>query len=77
MQSVETKGGEVKRRDMLRRVLSAVAPWIVGVLCFCAIDYHFYAPQIDGRSLSQGDIAQYFCVRHAAGVVRCEPRGAH
>lgn len=59
VQSVETKGGEVKRRDMLRRVLSAVAPWIVGVLCFCAIDYHFYAPQIDGRSLSQGDIAQY------------------
>lgn len=41
------------------KVVYSVAPWLVGVLCFWLVSYHFYAPQFDGKSLSQGDIAQY------------------
>ena len=41
------------------KVVYGVAPWLVGALCFWLVSYHFYAPQFDGKSLSQGDIAQY------------------
>ncbi|MBP3548183.1 MAG: YfhO family protein [Alistipes sp.] len=39
--------------------LMDLAPWVVGVLIFWMVSHHFYAPQFEGRSLSQGDIAQY------------------
>ena len=34
-------------------------PWCVAVVLFFGISYIFYAPQFEGRSLQQGDIAQY------------------
>ena len=36
-----------------------VAPWIVALVSFFAVSYIFYAPQFEGLSLGQGDIAQY------------------
>lgn len=41
------------------RCVMAVAPWFVGLMIFWFVSHHFYAPQFDGKSLSQGDIAQY------------------
>lgn len=41
------------------RWVMAIAPWLVGVLVFWLVSHHFYAPQFEGKSLSQGDIAQY------------------
>ncbi|MBO5832590.1 MAG: hypothetical protein J6Q95_04795 [Alistipes sp.] len=41
------------------KVVYSIAPWLVGALLFFVVCYHFYAPQFDGKSLSQGDIAQY------------------
>lgn len=41
------------------RWVAAIAPWGVGLLLFCAVAYLFYAPQFEGLSLGQGDIAQY------------------
>lgn len=43
----------------IRKVFYNIAPWFVGVLCFWFVSYHFYSPQFDGKSLMQGDIAQY------------------
>ncbi|MBO7190302.1 MAG: hypothetical protein J6V55_06925 [Alistipes sp.] len=34
-------------------------PWVVAVVLFFGVSYTFYAPQFEGRSLAQGDIAQY------------------
>lgn len=34
-------------------------PWLVGLLIFWVVSYTFYAPQFEGKSLGQGDIAQY------------------
>ena len=42
-----------------RGFIKAIAPWIVGVVLFWVVSYHFYAPQFEGQSLTQGDIAQY------------------
>ena len=47
-----TQGGVMK-------VVRSIAPWFVGALLFGFVNYYFYAPQFDGKSLSQGDIAQY------------------
>lgn len=41
------------------RYVCMAAPWIVGLLLFWVVSHHFYAPQFEGKSLSQGDIAQY------------------
>lgn len=48
----------VARSGWIDRVMS-VAPWFVGVVLFWCVSYIFFAPQYDGKSLSQGDIAQY------------------
>ena len=45
--------------EAIVKVVYSIAPWVVGVVCFWLVGYHFYAPQFDGKSLSQGDIAQY------------------
>lgn len=34
-------------------------PWITGLALFVLASLNFYAPQLDGKSLGQGDIAQY------------------
>ena len=39
--------------------LQKALPWLMGVFIFWAVSYSFYAPQFDGKSLGQGDIAQY------------------
>ena len=36
-----------------------ILPWVVGIAIFVAVGLVFYAPQFDGKSLGQGDIAQY------------------
>ena len=46
-------------RSGVMKVAYSIAPWLVGALLFFVVNYHFYAPQFDGKSLSQGDIAQY------------------
>ena len=43
----------------ITRLGGLIAPWIVGLVAFFAVSYIFYAPQFDGLSLGQGDIAQY------------------
>ena len=40
-------------------VLSGAAALVVAVILFFGVSYTFYAPQFEGRSLAQGDIAQY------------------
>lgn len=37
----------------------AIAPWLVGIAIFWGVSFNFFAPQFEGKSLSQGDIAQY------------------
>ena len=36
-----------------------LTPWVVAVVLFFGVSYIFYAPQFEGKSLRQGDIAQY------------------
>ena len=36
-----------------------ILPWVVGIAIFVVASLVFYAPQFDGKSLGQGDIAQY------------------
>ena len=36
-----------------------VLPWLVGGILFWVVNYTFFAPQFDDKSLGQGDIAQY------------------
>ena len=38
---------------------SRFAPWVVAVVLFFGVSSIFYAPQFEGKSLAQGDIAQY------------------
>ena len=42
-----------------RIVRSRALPWVVAVVLFFGVSYTFYAPQFEGKSLQQGDIAQY------------------
>lgn len=37
----------------------SLLPWITGIALFVAVNLLFYAPQFEGKSLGQGDIAQY------------------
>ncbi len=50
------EGGTIRN---ITRLGGLIAPWIVGLVAFFAVSYIFYAPQFDGLSLGQGDIAQY------------------
>ena len=36
-----------------------ILPWVVGIAIFVVASLEFYAPQFEGKSLGQGDIAQY------------------
>ncbi|MBO7262786.1 MAG: hypothetical protein J6U95_07650 [Alistipes sp.] len=36
-----------------------ILPWVVGIAIFVVVGLVFYAPQFEGKSLGQGDIAQY------------------
>ena len=38
---------------------SRFTPWVVAVVLFFGVSSIFYAPQFEGKSLAQGDIAQY------------------
>lgn len=58
---VAAQGGAKGR---LRSVLRCVAPWVVGIILFWVASYAFYAPQFEGKALSQGDIAQYAGMSH-------------
>ena len=40
-------------------LLARLMPWVVAIVLFFGVSYYFYAPQFEGKSLSQGDIAQY------------------
>lgn len=40
-------------------VASRFAPWVVALVLFFGVSSIFYAPQFEGKSLAQGDIAQY------------------
>ena len=45
--------------ERLRAWLLAVLPWAVGIMIFVNVCNHFFAPQFDNKTLSQGDIVQY------------------
>lgn len=40
-------------------LVSRYTPWVVAVVLFWGVSSLFYAPQFEGKSLAQGDIAQY------------------
>ncbi len=40
-------------------MVSRYMPWVVAVVLFWGVSSIFYAPQFEGKSLAQGDIAQY------------------
>ena len=50
--------GDFERYSLMWWLQKAL-PWLMGVLIFWVVSYNFYAPQFDGKSLGQGDIAQY------------------
>ena len=45
--------------DALKACGKKALPWVVGVVIFAVVSLRFFAPQFDGKSLGQGDIAQY------------------
>lgn len=45
--------------ERLRAWLLAALPWAVGIMIFVNVCNHFFAPQFDNKTLSQGDIVQY------------------
>lgn len=47
-----------------KMVKSRLLPWVVAVVLFFGVSYTFYAPQFEGKSLAQGDIAQYAGMSH-------------
>ncbi|MBR6545211.1 MAG: hypothetical protein IKT66_07330 [Alistipes sp.] len=57
MDAVNMQSSDIWQR--VKPLLGAVAPWVVGVLTFMFVSYQFFAPQFEGKSLAQGDIAQY------------------
>lgn len=57
MGSNDVKG--LNAHNNMLRLGKMLLPWITGVILFTAVSLLFYAPQFDGKSLGQGDIAQY------------------
>ena len=57
MVSNDVKGSNA--RNNMQRFGKMLLPWITGIALFTAVSLLFYAPQFDGKSLGQGDIAQY------------------
>ena len=55
--------GDFERYSLMWWLQKAL-PWLMGVLIFWVVSYNFYAPQFDGKSLGQGDIAQYAGMSH-------------
>lgn len=45
--------------ERLRAWLLASLPWALGVMIFVLVCSHFFAPQFDDKTLSQGDVVQY------------------
>ena len=45
--------------ERLRGWLLMALPWAVGVMIFVLVCNHFFAPQFDDKTLSQGDVVQY------------------
>ena len=61
--STSKQGGLFARENMIewgKRIL----PWVVGIAIFVVVGLEFFAPQFDGKSLGQGDIAQYAGMSH-------------
>ncbi len=47
------------KREIFNKILGVVAPWVVGIAIFWVVSAVFFAPQFEGKSLGQNDIAQY------------------
>ena len=45
--------------DALKACGKRALPWVVGIVIFAVVSLRFFSPQFDGKSLGQGDIAQY------------------
>ena len=43
----------------MKERVKPILPWVAGVAIFVVASLVFYAPQFEGKSLGQGDIAQY------------------
>jgi hypothetical protein len=53
---------KIKRLFTQENILAwgkSALPWIAGIAVFAIVSLRFFAPQFEGKSLSQGDIAQY------------------
>lgn len=46
-------------RDNILAWGKSALPWITGIAIFAIVSLRFFAPQFEGKSLGQGDIAQY------------------
>ncbi len=58
------KQSEILSRDNKAQWWQSMLPWGVGIALFVAVGLLFFAPQFDGKSLGQGDIAQYAGMSH-------------
>lgn len=48
----------------MREWVKHILPWGVGIVVFVVANLLFFSPQFDGKSLGQGDIAQYAGMSH-------------
>ena len=46
-------------RDNILALGRSLLPWVVGIAIFGFVSLRFFAPQLEGKSLGQGDIVQY------------------
>jgi hypothetical protein len=51
--------GDNIERYSLKWWIDKALPWVVGIAIFWAVSATLFAPQFEGKSLGQGDIAQY------------------
>lgn len=51
--------GDNIERYSLKWWIDKALPWVVGIAIFWAVSAALFAPQFEGKSLGQGDIAQY------------------
>ena len=52
----------------MKERVKPILPWIVGVAIFVVASLVFYAPQFEGKSLGQGDIAQYAGMSNVSSI---------
>lgn len=49
----------MQSENIINFVLRHIAPWVVGIALFWGVSNIFFAPSHEGKTLAQGDVAQY------------------